>query len=129
MSLASFVSSFFSTIHADAPAEEPTKEEESKEEETPETEDSTEEASAEEEEEEEPEDVRVISFLLVYCAEALSDSPQHPGGVSTEREVCSCYEALLALPGKSPSRRGLQGRGLRGRTVSLGIFTILEHAH
>lgn len=63
MSLTSFVSSLFSTVYADAPAEEPKAEE-------PEAEEPSEasEGGAEEEEEPEPEDVSIPPLPIFFWA-------------------------------------------------------------
>lgn len=60
MTFTSFVSSLFSTVYADAPAEE------QKAEESPEVPEVATEAAAEEEEEPEPEDVRALLMLIPF---------------------------------------------------------------
>jgi len=72
MSVASFVSSLFSTVYADAPVEESKEQETPESEETEETKEDTEEASADEEEEE-PEDLQPL--IREECQQSAQCAP------------------------------------------------------
>jgi hypothetical protein len=120
MSFASFVSSLFSTVYADAPAEEP------KAEETPEAS----EEPAEEEEEPEPEDVRILLSPIFFWG-VTWDPDQHGPFSCIPRFERSAKTAHSALRSRSTiyiaRRRSTAARVSRERIVLRNCKLLLAY--